>query len=87
MNVQLTFGALAAPLVEQLHSQGLAVLDCDAARLDHLQRDADALVRLVIRGVLTESAATVARRKLMKEVCKLKMTKRATSLAVQGGEG
>jgi hypothetical protein len=39
-----------------------------------LQRDADALVRLVIRDVLTDSAATAARRKLIKRVCALKMT-------------
>lgn len=74
MNLELNFGALSAPLQQQLRSQGLAVLDGDAERLEHLQRDADALVRLVIRDVVTDSAAAAARRKLIKRVCALKMT-------------
>ena len=74
MNLELNFGALSAPLVQQLRSQGLAVLEGDSDRLDHLQKDADALVRLVIRDVLTDSAAATARRKLIKRVCALKMT-------------
>jgi hypothetical protein len=74
MNLELNFGALAAPLQHQLRNQGLAVVEGDAERLAHLQRDADALVRLMIRDVLTDSAASVARRKLIKRVCELKMT-------------
>ncbi len=74
MNLELNFGALSAPLQQQLRSQGLAVLDADAERLEHLQRDADALVRLVIRDVITDSAAANARRKLIKQACALKMT-------------
>ena len=74
MNLELNFGALSAPLHQQLRSQGLAVLDGDAERLEHLQRDADELARLVIRDVITDSAAASARRKLIKRVCALKMT-------------
>jgi len=74
MKLELSFGAFSALLKQQLRSQGLAVLDGDAERLEHLQRDADALVRLVIRGVITDSAAASARRKLITRVCALKMT-------------
>jgi hypothetical protein len=74
MNLKLNFGALSEPLQQQLISQGLRVLDGDAERLEHLQRDADALARLVIRDVVTDSAAAAARRKLIKRVCALKMT-------------
>ncbi len=74
MNLALNFGGLAAPLRQQLRSQGLVVLDGDAEKLDHLQRDADALVRLVILNLVTDSAASAARRKLIKRVCALKMT-------------
>jgi len=74
MNVELNFGALSAPLQQQLKSQGLAVLDVDAERLQHLQRDADELARLAIRDVITDGAAASGRRKLIKRVCALKMT-------------
>ena len=84
MNLELNFGALSLPLQQQLRSQGLAVLEGDAERLDHLQRDADALVRLVIRDVVTDSAAAAARGKLIKRVCALKMTHVTQSDAVVG---
>ena len=73
MNVELNFGALSDPIRQQLRRQGLVIAEGHADRLDHLQQDADALVRLVVRDVVTDSAALAARRKLIKRVCALKM--------------
>ena len=72
MNVEISFGAMSPPLAQQLQRQGLAVRDNN--QLEHLQLDVDALTRLVIRDVLTDSAATAVRKKLLKRVCALKMT-------------
>ena len=72
MNVEISFGAMSPPLVQQLQRQGLVARDNN--QLEHLQLDVDALTRLVIRDVLTDSAATSVRRKLLKRICALKMT-------------
>ena len=84
MNLELNFGALSAPLNQQLRSQGLVVLAGDAERLEHLQRDVDSLMRLVIRDVVTDSAAAAARGKIIKRVCALKMTHVAQAVAAVG---
>ena len=59
------FGALSPTLAEQLQEAGL---DYDEDTIDHLNRDAEAITRLSVRGVLPDSQAQAARKKLMKKI-------------------
>jgi chemotaxis regulatin CheY-phosphate phosphatase CheZ len=59
----IRFGALAPPLAAQL--RGLKI---DADRLDNLQKDADAVIRLYVQGLLTEQQAERALRKLSRRI-------------------
>ena len=65
MQISLHFGAMAAPLSEQL--QGC---DIDTNDLNHFQKDADAIVRLAVRGLITDSTKTSAHRKLIKNIAR-----------------
>ena len=56
----LVFGALAQPLYKQLGVR--------KAVLVHQQADADAITRLLVRGVLTESAGRRARTRLLYQI-------------------
>ena len=51
----ISFGVLAPDLRTQIAAQGFRVRDL--ALFGHLERDRQALVRLKVRGVITESAA------------------------------
>ncbi len=63
MHVEVCFGALAPKLKEQLKGRKISKAD-----IDHLQRDADALVRVHIRRLISDSTADSARKKLMKKI-------------------
>ena len=63
----LHFGALVPNIGQQLFDVGIVP---NGASLKHWQKDADAIVRLNIRGLLTDSAVHVARQKLMKQIIK-----------------
>ena len=54
--MQIELGALAPSLIEQLAGE------VDAAILAHLDRDADAITRLYVRGYIAQSVADRARR-------------------------
>lgn len=60
--VVLTFGALAKPIHVQLGVPMRAVASC--------QRDADALTRLAVRGVLSSSEVESARRRLVRRIAR-----------------
>lgn len=62
----IRFGPMAPPLADQLERLGYPV----PPDMDHVQRDADAITRLYVRGVLNASAARGARNKLMRELAK-----------------
>lgn len=68
--ISIELGALAPPLAEQL---GLESTE----RLDHLQKDADALTRLRVRGLLTERESTAASKRLVKRIVSLARVARA----------
>jgi len=68
VKLKLEFGAMAPLLETQLGHQGLRIT---AGPLRHLQKDADALARLSVRGVLSEKETTYARGRLMKTILKL----------------
>jgi hypothetical protein len=61
----LRFGAMADRLEAQLRSLGLEARKID---LVHWQDDAGAIVRLSVRGLLTDAEAANARRRLLKAI-------------------
>lgn len=61
--MQIAFGALAPTLVDQLAGSKVPV-----EKLEAFDRDADAVTRLVVRGLLTQSQANAARKKILKEI-------------------
>ena len=67
-NVSITFGPMAKPITEQLTLQGITSFA--KPTFDKIQKDADAITRLVVRGVLTSSAASAARKRLIKKIVK-----------------
>lgn len=67
MPVTLITGATATPIHKQLKAQG--VKHATAKLLDPCQKDADAITRLRIRGILTESEGARATRRLIKSIC------------------
>ena len=67
-HLNLDFGALAAfPLRTQLKHQGFRII----AGAEVEQLDADAIVRLHLHKLLTDSQAKQAQQKLMKHITKL----------------
>lgn len=69
--VSINFGALMPPIRTQLKEQGIKHdLLFKKCREDILQfqKDADALVRLNLRGLLSDSSVRIARRRLIKKI-------------------
>ena len=66
MNVNIIFGALSPNIETQLSSQGLTF----NGNVEALQNDIDAITRLAVRGLLTDSAINAARKKIMKNISK-----------------
>jgi hypothetical protein len=60
VNLKLSFGALAPPLAVQA--------GCHADVLQHEQQDADAIARLAVRGIATESEVHKMRQRLVKRI-------------------
>lgn len=63
MNIE--FGALAPPLAEQLKDAGIGVV-----KWAIFQKDADAITRLRVRGVMSDLEAHKARTRLIKAIGK-----------------
>ena len=63
--LNIVFGAFASTLDYQLAAVGLNITKTELA---HYQRDADALSRLLIRGLLTEGEGRIARQKLANKI-------------------
>ena len=66
MNLELRFGALVPSLAEQL--------DCRPKEVELWQRDVDAITRLLVRGLITESAGRSARKKMLQRIAHWKQT-------------
>lgn len=60
--LSITFGSMCEPIVQQLARQGLAI--ADGRKIDQIQMDADAITRLVVRGIISEASARRARQKV-----------------------
>ena len=65
--LRLAFGALCAPLKDQLKSQGIK-LPADFVKKQ--QRDAEALAQLQISGILPDSAVAKGRKAILKKIQK-----------------
>ena len=63
--IAIRFGAMANRLEAQLRAQGFEARKIDIA---HWQDDADAVARLAIRGLLTETETAKARKRLLKAI-------------------
>ena len=63
MKLGLTFGAMVPPLREQLAG-------VKAGKVAHWQRDADAITRLAVRGLLPDAQVRKCRQKLMNQIAK-----------------
>lgn len=66
-SVEVRMGALADPILDQLSAQGLMLT---SPLKDRVQKDADAITRLVIGELITDSVARKARHKLFKRIMK-----------------
>jgi len=65
--LKLIFGAMAPKLAEQLKSQNFSYNKVD---MIHFQKDADAIVRLKVRGLITAFETEKATNKLIKSIKK-----------------
>lgn len=61
---EIQFGALCPPLSQQIVAAGSKV----PSDVDLLQQDADEISRLYIRGLLSDSESTRARKRLMARI-------------------
>lgn len=64
-SLELYFGALAPSFANQIKEAGFVA---DAAGIELCQRDAEAIDRLRIRGLLSDSVSSQCRKKLMKHI-------------------
>lgn len=65
INVKLAFGAMSPKISEQLDKQGFLYQEED---ISHFQKDADAIVRLRVRGLLPEGQIEKCHQKLVKKI-------------------
>lgn len=61
------FGALAKPISVQLAEQGITVRDV-GNDLKHIQADADAVMRLAVRGYIPDGQKRQLHKKLMRRI-------------------
>lgn len=62
------FGALAKPIAQQLREQGFKVPASARKAIKHLQLDADALVRLTVRGYINDSLKRALHNRLIRAI-------------------
>lgn len=65
--LKIRLGAMSPSVKEQVEEQGFKI---DATDSVHLQKDSEAITRLIIRGLITDSQAKQARDKLFKKIQK-----------------
>lgn len=75
MKLLLEFGAMAPDISQQLAYQGLTA---KARAIAHWQKDADAITRLSVRGMLSDSEKSKARRRLLKTILRVASTRKET---------
>lgn len=63
MGIEIVFGAVCDPIDKQLREQGHPLKTASV-----FQKDADALTRLAVRGLLTDAQVRQARKKLLRRI-------------------
>ena len=66
MELKIHFGALASPISEQIRNQ----LNYTDDNIKHFDKDADALVRVHGRGIITDNDVRLGRIRLNKTITK-----------------
>lgn len=66
--LRLAMGALCPTFSEQVKEHGITLPANALEKLDHLQRDSEAISRLSIRGLLPDSHKAAAQKKLEKRL-------------------
>jgi hypothetical protein len=67
LNGQLSFGLTSRPLRQQLSELGVKL---DALLVRQMQKDADAIGRLAVRSLLSDSEVSKAYRRLLNSIVK-----------------
>ena len=62
----LAFGWGADPIQDQIEAFGITTVDADT--IEHWQKDADAILRCVMRDCLTDSESMKARNRLTRKI-------------------
>ena len=74
MDIEITLGALAPSIIEQLKEfnlpEELNLPDGKIAQLQSFDLDASAITRLHVRGIITDAECNNARKRLMKKIAK-----------------
>ena len=69
--IEIVFGALAPSIAEQLAAAGIKYGVSGKNAVGHFQRDADAIVRLNISGLLPDGQARTLRLKLLRRIVEM----------------
>lgn len=67
MKLGINFGAFSEPIVVQLLNQGVS---SNSEMIEAWQKSADAITRLNILELLSDSETRAARKRLLKKICK-----------------
>jgi hypothetical protein len=65
-SIEIRFGALCPPICEQIEAQGLVAREW--LEIKAIQADADAVARLLVRGLISNLQARVARKRIVEAV-------------------
>jgi hypothetical protein len=71
VSVDIRFGALEKPIIEQLRKQHVLLPPTRMTSLGHIQTDADSITRLAVRGYIPNGQKRDLHKKLMKRLTKL----------------
>jgi hypothetical protein len=66
--IEIVFGAMAPPILDQLRAQGIRASILSSVDALQFQKDADAVVRLAVRGILPENAKRAAHRRILRRM-------------------
>ena len=70
-NVSIEFGAMADPLMKQFEAQGVTTLTAENKKdIRHFQKDADAITRCSVRGLISSGQASRSRQRLAQRMMK-----------------
>lgn len=68
----IKFGAISDPLVRQLRAQGIKFSSYDDKKeLEHLQKDTDAITRLIVRRMASERESKKVRDRIYEKLLRL----------------